>query len=197
MPQFFTAEQIAALSATTVRCDFLIKMDFKTGTVRYWNGNTPLDSGGQTWTPAYGAAQIDGLAVPTGTASNSVTLTLNGLPNQATDLLAKALDATPDVQQQPVTILLQMFDADWQPVGVPIGLWWGFMQPPRISRSTMGQDIGAIQSISMTAENAFFNRSRPPYGRYTDRDQQSRSAGDKFFQFTPSLLFKTFTYPDY
>jgi hypothetical protein len=49
----------------------------------------------------------------------------------------------------------------------------------------------------MTAENAFFNRSRPPYGRYTDRDQQSRSAGDKFFQFTPSLLFKTFTYPDY
>lgn len=197
MSQFFTPEQIAALSATTVRCDILIKLEFKSGTVYYWNGNTPLYSGGQTWAPTYGAAQIDGLSVPTGTASTQVTLTLNGLPNQATDLLAKALESTPEVQQQPVTLLLQLFDDEWQPVGAPIPFWVGFMQPPRITRTQQGPDTGAIQSITVAAENAFFNRSRPPYGRYTDRDQQSRSPGDKFFQFAPSLLFKTFIYPDY
>lgn len=197
MADFFTPDQITALSATTVRCDFLIKLEFKSGTVYLWNGNTELVAGGQTWMPAYGAAQIDGLSVPTGTASSQVTLALTGLPDQSTDLLAKALEATPDVQQQPVTIYLQLFDIDWQPVGSPIGIWWGFMQPPRITRSAAGDVTGAIQSISLTAENAFFNRSRPPYGRYTDRDQQSRSDGDKFFQFVSSLLFKTFIYPDY
>lgn len=197
MSDFFTPSQIAAVSASTVRCDFLIKLEFKSGTVYLWNGNTDLVSGGQTWTPAYGAAQIDGLSVPTGTASSAITLSLNGLPDQSTGLLAKALEATPDVQQQPVTVYLQLFDSDWQPFGAPIGVWWGFMQPPRISRTTMGPAVGAIQSITLTAENAFFNRSRPPYGRYTDRDQQSRSDGDKFFQFVSSLLFKTFIYPDY
>jgi len=194
---FFTPEQIALLSATTVRVDFLTKLEFRSDTVFYWNGNTDLVSGGSTWKPAYGAMLIDGLAVPTGTASAAITIQLNGLPEQATDLLGKALDATPDVQQQPVTIYLQLFDSNWQPVGAPIGIWWGFMQPPRVSRSAMDDTTGAIQSISLAAENAFFNRSRPPYGRYTDRDQQSRASGDRFFQFTPSLLFKTFNYPDY
>jgi hypothetical protein len=162
-----------------------------------WNGNTDLATGGQLWKPMGGAGSIDGLSMPTGTAAEAVTFQLSGLPDQATDLLAVALEDSSEVTQRPVTVYMQLFDNDWQPVGSPIGIWWGFMQPPRVSRSPMSETEGAVQSISLTAENAFFNRSRPPYGRYTDRDQQSRSPGDKFFQFTPSLMFKTFTYPDY
>lgn len=194
---FFTPEQIAALSASTVRVDFLTKMEFKSGTSYLWNGNTDLGTGGQTWKPMHGAGVIDGLSAPTGTAAEAVTFQLNGLPDQATDLLRMALEDNQDSAQRLVTVYLQLFDADWQPVGAPIGIWWGFMQPPRITRTPMQGTEGAIQSISMQAENAFFNRSRPPYGRYTDRDQQKRSPGDKFCQFVPSLLFKTFTYPDY
>src|SRR5690606_5449949 len=121
-----------------------------------WNGNTELEAGGQTWAPMYGAASIDGLAAPTDASAEQVTLELNGLPSQATDLLSLALEETPDVVQQLVTIYLQLFDDDWQPVGSPIGIWWGFMQPPRISRTQMQGSDGAIQSISVTAENAFF-----------------------------------------
>jgi hypothetical protein len=51
--------------------------------------------------------------------------------------------------------------------------------------------------VSLTAENMFYGRSRPPYGRNTDRDQQARSPGDKFFGFVSSLVQKTITYPDY
>ncbi|RUM99039.1 hypothetical protein EET67_05215 [Pseudaminobacter arsenicus] len=194
---FFTSDQIAALSASTVRVDFLTKMEFKSGTSYLWNGNTDLMTGGQTWKPMHGAGVIDGLSAPTGTAAEAVTFQLNGLPDQATDLLRMALEDNQDSAQRLVTVYLQLFDADWQAAGAPIGIWWGFMQPPRITRTPMQGTEGAIQSISMQAENAFFNRSRPPYGRYTDRDQQKRSPGDKFFQFTPSLLFKSFTYPDY
>ncbi|WP_245261073.1 hypothetical protein [Chelativorans sp. J32] len=194
---FFTPEQIAVLSEREVRIDLLAKFEFKSETIYIWNGNTDLVTGGQTWKPAYGAASIDGLSISPGTTSETVTFQLNGLPGQATDFLAKALEETPDITQQLVTVFLHLFADDWQPVGAPIGIWWGFMQPPRITRTEMQGTEGAVQSISMQAENAFFNRSRPPYGRYTDRDQQRRSPGDKFFTFVGSLLFKSFKYPDY
>jgi len=194
---FFTSEQIAHLSASTVRLDLLARLEFRSKTVHLWNGNTPLETGGEIWSPMYGSAQIDGLSASGEGAAETVTFQLNGLPNQDDGLLALALNETPDVVQQLVTVFIQLFDEDWQPVGSPIGIWWGFMQPPRVTRSQMQGAEGAVQSITLSAENAFFNRSRPPHGLYTDRDQQKRSAGDKFFQFTPSLLFKTWVYPDY
>ncbi|WP_252924730.1 hypothetical protein [Aliihoeflea sp. 40Bstr573] len=194
---FFTTDQLSALSSSTVRLDILVKMEFKSGTVYVWNGNTDLETGGQTWRPMHGRGTIDGIGISSGTVSEAVTLTLSGLPEQQTDLLALALEESPDVAQQSVTIYVQLFGDDWQPIGAPIGIWWGFMQPPRVERSQMQGIEGAQQAVSVVAENAFFNRSRPPYGRYTDRDQQKRYPGDKFFQFMSSLLFKTFVYPDY
>jgi hypothetical protein len=199
---FFTPEQINALSQTTVRLDLLVEFQFTSGTTRVWNGNTELQSGiedGQpkVWKPMYGSGQVDGLSLPTGATAESVNFTVAGIPDDKIGLLAKALEESPQVAQRLVTVYLQLFDADWQPFGAPIGLWWGFMQPPRVARSQMQDTEGAVQSVSLTAENAFFNRARPPYGRYTDRDQQKRSPGDKFLQFVPSLLFKTFEYPRY
>lgn len=193
----FTPEQIDILSQTTVRMDLLVKMEFKTETAYVWNGNTELHVGGNVWLPMHGRGQIDGINISSGSEASNVSLSLSGIPDNRLDLLALALDETADADQQLVTIYIQLFDDNWQPVGNPIGIWWGFMQPPRVTRSPMGMADGAVQSVSVTAENAFFNRSRPPYGRYTDRDQQRRHPGDKFFQFTPSLLFKTFTYPDF
>lgn len=194
---FFTPAQIEHLSASTVRLDLLFKMEFRSGTGHFWNGNTELLTGGQTWKPTHGRASIEGLGYSGSGVSESVTLQMSGIPDGGSELLAAAISETQDANQQLVTIYIQLFDDEWQPVGAPITIWWGFMQPPRVTRSPMQGTEGAIQSISVTAENAFFNRSRPPHGRYTDRDQQKRSPGDKFFQFTPTLLFKTFTYPDY
>ena len=194
---FFTQEQIAALSGQTVRCDLLTRFDFRSRTVRVWNGNTDLISGGFTWTAMVGTGNIDGLGYSGGDASESVTFTLLGVPTDRLDLLALALEETSEADQRLVTVYLQLFNDDWQPVGAPIGIWWGFMQPPKVSRDPISGLDGPEQRITLIAENAFFNRSRPPFGRYTDRDQQRRYPGDKFFQFTGSLLFKSFTYPDY
>lgn len=194
---FFTADQIEALAANVVRIDLMAELQFRSQTVRVWNGHYPLSSGGQTWKPLHGAAQFDGITVNGGGTADSVTMTLNGLPDQDPDLLSLALEETPDVVQQFVLLYLQFFSDDWQPQGNPLPFWWGFMQPPKVSRSPMSGTEGGMQSIRVDAENAFFNRSRPSFGRYTDRDQQSRHPGDLFCQFGPSLMFKTFTYPDY
>ncbi|WP_018428212.1 hypothetical protein [Hoeflea sp. 108] len=195
---FFTPDQIALLSASTVRCDFLVKFEFASSTMFAWNGNTKLDAGGETWLPMFGFGQIDGLGMSGGgTVSEAVTLSLNGLPGQALDMLSVALADTPEVDQQLLTVFLQLFTDDWQPAGVPIPIFRGFMQPPTVSRSAMQGTEGATQSISVSAENIFYSRSRPAYGRCTDRDQQSRSPGDRFFGFVSSLIQKTIRYPDY
>lgn len=194
---FWTPDQIEHLSQTTVRHSLLVEMAFDSGPVRLWQGNTILATMGQEWQPTNGCASIDGLSVATGTVSEAVTMTLSGVPDSATNLLSLALEESPEVSQRLCKIYMQLFDDEWQNVGSPVLFWWGFMQPPRVTRTQMQGIEGAIQTISVTAENAFFNRSRPPHGRYTDRDQQKRHPGDKFFQFTPSLLYATFPYPDF
>lgn len=195
---FFTDEQIAYLSKSTVRADFLVKFEFVSETVYIWNGHYDLTVDGIVYRPMHGIAKIDGLSIGSGDqTSRTVTLSTSGISDNDLNLTALALQQTPEANQQLVTIYLQLFDEDWQPVGSPIAVFFGFMQPPEIDSDAGSELIGGQQILSITAENAFFNRSRPPSGRYTDRDQQALYPGDKIFQFVPSLIFKTLTYPDY
>jgi hypothetical protein len=194
---FFSEAEITQLSASQVKCDLLIKMEWKNSTSYLWNGEYPIVVAGNTYLPLHGLATIDGLAHTGGTDSAQVTFSLTGIPENEPNFLKLVLENTPEANQQLVTVYLQLFDDEWQPFGNPIAMWWGFMQPPRISKTTTEGDSGAVQTITISAENVFYNRSRAPRGRYTDRDQQNRFAGDKFFQFVPSLLNASFTYPDY
>jgi len=194
---FYSADQIEALAQNTVRVEFLVKMEFVSETVYLWNGHYDLLTGGNTYKPMHGIAVIDGLGTSSQSISEQITFTVSGIPDQDPDILSLALEATPEANQQFVTVYMQFFDNDWQPIGSPVLVWIGFLQPPRVTTTEMDGETGQTQTISLTAENAFFNRSKPPFGRNTDRDQQNRYPGDKFFQFVPSLLSKTFRYPDY
>ncbi len=194
---FFTDEQITFMSQNDVRAEFMFELQFVSETAYVWNGHYELTSGGHTWMPMHGIGTVEGLGLSNDAQSESITMTIAGLPDQQPDILALALSQSTEANQQLVKVYIQFFDTEWQPVGNPIMMWFGFMQPPKVSRTIPNMLEGSTQSITVTAENAFFNRSRPPYGRNTDRDQQSRYPGDKFFQFTPSLKSKTFTYPDY
>lgn len=197
MARFFSPELVEALSQTVVRVGWSYKFEFVSKTIYAWDGNTELVAGGNTYQPLYGAASMDGLGLGAqGTVSESVALGLHGLPLPP-DFLAQVLAETPEAFQQMLTVSMHLFDDEWQPKGPPVPLFCGFMQPPSATRSEATGTDGAVQSVSITAENIFYGRSRPPYGRYTDTDQQRRSPGDKFFAFTPSLRAKQFTYPDY
>ena len=194
---FFSESEIETFSNSTVRVDFLVKMEFKSETIYVWNGEYELNIDGNKYYPMHGIGRIEGLGQVTTQQSQAITLTLDGIPDQDTNILSLALKETPEANQQLLTVYIQFFDEDWQPVASPISIWWGFMQPPKVSRTEATIETGSMQTISINAENAFFNRSRPPYGRYTDRDQQQRFEGDFFFRFIPSLINKTVTYPDF
>ena len=192
---FYSAEQVALIKQKDVRIAPMVRLDFVGKTMRFWNGDTRVTAGGEVFQPARGMASISGLPAMQTTSSQKVTLTLHGIPDERVDVLAKALEETDLVQQQSAIIYLQLFDRDWQPVGGLMATFWGFMQPPEIKQSPLTLVEGYSQGISLDIEDAMFNRSRPPGGRYTDADQQQISAGDRMMEFVASLIEKTYTWP--
>jgi len=191
---FFTPDEIEKLAGQVVRIGTLAEPNFKTGVQRYWNGDTVLETGSRLWQPLHGYGMIDNIPALGQGQAQSVTLTLSGVSE---DVLVAAIGDTDNVSQQLITIYFQLFDEAWQATGSPIAVFWGFMQPPRVSRSIGTPEDGGDQVVTIECVNAFFNRSRPPFGRYTDADQQRRSPGDKFFSYIARTVYQQLTYPDY
>lgn len=195
---FFTPAEIEKFSSgQPIRCAMLAEMDFVSQKMGAWNGSTKLTVNGTEFLPLFGAGTIEGLSFQNSTISKSITITVAGVDN---DILGLALANSAEVQNRIVKIYLQMFDDNWQPIAAPPVIFFGYMQSPEVTQDEVTQDgngASPTQTISIPAENIWFNRSRAPGGRYTDRDQQLRSPGDKIFDFTPGLVFKTFVYPDF
>jgi hypothetical protein len=194
---FFTPSEIAVFESGSVRCAFLVKMDFASETIGVWNGNTKLLVDGVDYMPMYGAGTIDGLSFTNSTTSDQVTI---GVSGANADILGLAMAEAGEVQDRLVTIFLQLFDDNWQPIAAAPAIFFGYMQPPEGNQDEVVLDVGAsspTHTITIAAENIYFNRSRAPGGRYSDRDQQYRHPGDDVFNFMPGLVFKTFNYPDF
>ena len=190
----FTAAEAAALAGATVRVADLIEFEFETATKRLWNGNGDLPAGGQIWQGIAGLGTIDGLGEQRGPVAEKATFTLSGVD---AEILAAAIAESSEVEGRTVTVYLQLFDDAWQTTGPTIPIWVGLMRPPRISRTLASDGGSAVQSVTIPAENLFVGRSRPPAGRFTDRDQKTRFAGDLFWERAPDLVSKSITWPDY
>lgn len=194
---FFTPEEIARFQSGQIRAAFLVKMEFASGTMGAWNGNRKLTINNVTYLPMFGAGTVDGLSFTNATISEQVTVSIAGVNN---DHLGMVLDEAGEVQDRLMTIYLQLFDDDWQPIAAAPAVYIGYMQPPTVSQEEVTQDANStppVRRIEVAAENVFFNRSRAPGGRYSERDQQLFSPGDRFFDFMPSLAYTQFTYPDF
>jgi len=196
---FFTTDEITRLSATTVHVATLVDLEFSgsPGSVYLWNGfgNRTFDS--KLYLGCGDLGSIEGLEEARNPVSQQVTFTLSGVPDSPADLLAQVLDATDIVQGNIAVVSLQLFDADWQAVGNPVPIYFGIMQPPRVTREPATETAGARRTIVLPTENLFYGRARPPNGRYTDREQQRRSLGDLFCEYVPQLVNKTIKWPDY
>lgn len=195
MSAFFDAATIEHLKSSDPRVSLLVEFEFKPETMRVWQGDTDLiTNDGRVWSPLYGAGTIEGIGVTGSATSAAATFAIDA---SVEEHLALALEDTTAVLDQMVRVYVQVFDGDWQPAGAPILIWLGFMQPPEVTRVPMSEFDGATLSIKLTAENPFFNRSKAPAGRYTDRDQQRRSPGDRFFQHVQGMRMKQVVWPDY
>lgn len=194
---FFSPGEIAALSAGTVYAGLLCDFDFDGAPTFIWNGFGPRTFDGKDYIGCGDLGTIEGLEEVRSAQSQRVTFTLSGVADSPVDLLAIALDSADIVQGRNVTVYEQLFNADWSPLGSPIALYMGLMQQPRVTREAATEDHGARRVITLGSENFFYGRSRPPAGRYTDREQQHRHPNDRFCEFTPMLVQASIVWPDY
>ena len=195
MATFFSQEQVDALANNVVRCPWAAEFQFKSETVRIWSGSTWLDANDAEWRPTHGAVQIDGLGFTGEAVSKQISLTVSGVD---ADFLLAARSQTDEADQQPMRVFMLFLDEDWQviPPMVPLGTY--LMQPPQVSRTEIEGMEGAEQTVTLTAENLFYNRSRPANGRYTPSDQAKRVGwNDRFFDFIPSLINRSFRWPTF
>lgn len=186
----------AYLAGRSVKMRPLALFDFRDGEMALWGGEYPLVSGGKTWQGLGSIASIDGLDQAATLESSAMTFTLSGVevPDAGTSFsdIAKSSDRA-NYARRMVTVYLQFFDDDWQPLDDPYALKAGIMTNMLMSRSRMQN--GYLRTISLQANNIFYGRGVAPASFYTDRDQQSRFPGDLGMQFIPGLQSKQIPVP--
>lgn len=194
---FFTPAEVDKFESGNVRAAFLVRMNFVSKTMGVWNGTTKLTIDGVEYLPMFGAGTIDGLSFTNSTTSDQITVGVSGVNS---DILGQVLADSGELQDRLLTIYLQLFDDNWQPVAAAPAIFFGYMQPPECTQDEVTLDVGSTSpthSVSIAAENIYYNRSRAAGGRYSDRDQQYRHPGDKIFNFMTGLVFQQFLYPDF
>lgn len=187
----FSPSQLEALSQATVRLATLVEFRFDPPT-RLWNGPGPLIAGGVEWQGLNTLGQIDGLLESRSGESSQVRFTVSGTD---ADMNRLAMRASAEQAGALAIVYQQLFDEDWQTVGAPIPIWMGVTQPMSASSSSGAEGEGRQRSLTLPAENLFSDRSRPPAGTNSDRDQKTRFPGDKFFEFQSRMRNFTYVWP--
>jgi hypothetical protein len=103
------------------------------------------------------------------------------------DATMAALAASEASEVKGVALLLGVgaFDTDWQMAGTPIWLKRLTVDYLSIAQDPIrGPKDETIRAIKLSARSFLTGRRRPANSFYTDAEQQSRSAGDRFCERT-------------
>lgn len=184
----------AALGGRTVRSSFLVLFDFTTQPMRIWTGAGKITAGGYDWSGLGVLGSISGLEQAVNGEAPETTFVLSGINSE---IMSLARDEWADEgKDRLVKVLLQFHnEANDLPLTLydqPYSIWAGRMQTPRFELQGP-----TSRKITVSAESLFSLRSRPSFSQYTEGDQKSRFAGDRGFEFVPSLVNKVVTWPDF
>jgi hypothetical protein len=183
----------AQIAGRLVRRDFMIEMQFASGTIRVWNGDYPLTTtDAKVWEPARGAARISGLQQILQGDAPEIEITLSGVDSR---FAAKARGARSEYYDRPAVIFMQCFDEAWQPLDAPLARAW------RVMRSIVTRDsaveAGVISDIGLILETPLVSKRRPPFGYWTHQDQQGRFPGDEGLRHVGRLDNKLVKFPQF
>ena len=99
---------------------------------------------------------------------------------------ALALALTEHVQGRPVTVLLAVVDGE--DLLVDANVWSGQLD-------VMSIEDGEAPIVRISAEHQLIAWEEPAGLLYSDADQQALHPGDKFFEYTASLVEATVVWP--
>lgn len=193
MSGYFDAVIDLMLAKRIVRMAYLVQFDFKTTPKYLWNGSRRLTTGGHDWVGLRGLGGIDGIDEALDGTSSQVTVTVSAALSSGIMATAAAEDKT-EYAGNLLRIWMQFFDENWQPVGSPYARFTAIMDSLSLSRAQDGKG-GWVRTVTVNAENIFFNRRMAPNGYFTDHDQQARFSGDTGLKFIPQLQHTEYPVP--
>lgn len=187
MTDFNNALIDAQLDGRQVRCAPLVLFHFRSGLLGVWPGFGLLRTSGTVYGGEWqGIGSLGQLSILTSGADGSVAEMTFSLMATSEMLSTMSSDSDESIGRE-VEVFLQFFDVrrfddagnfvDWQLLGWPIQIFWGRMGPLRADK-TAEDDGPAQRTLSVSAQNLFVTRGRPPYMHFSDRDQKSRSSDD-------------------
>jgi hypothetical protein len=190
MARFVNSTAQTAADQPHVLYAILVQLDFASGFVRAFNGVGTLQFNGNTY---LGLGQYGSIgAVGESTKfrpSNPVVLTLSGLPDGVTPLLAAAAINRADYFGRSCRIDIALFDSN-RKILTPIenAVWEGRMDAITVSRGVNSS------SISLSCEDRMVIWDKNVGYLYTTEYQSQLYAGDTFFSQVPFLANQQITW---
>lgn len=167
----FTPEQVAYLQANRDRIEArrTFQFNFRSVTVRAIEGTTPWPSGGHVWTPSRDVIQAEGIKSSGVMDAHPARYRLGRI----TPELGLAVLADEDEWRDRILTQRLVLFLDGASVGPQIHIHRG-----RIA------DIRRVENhssdyLDLRVEGPFRDRNAALLGKYTDRDTQMRSPGDR------------------
>lgn len=178
MSRDLSASVEAATLAAVVRPVIGVELDFASGTLRANSSPYTLTINGNSF---LGVGLLGGI-VPVEETSElgayQMAMRLSGVPR---DRVALAL--AEHVQGRDCSVWFVTLDESHAVVASPVKIFGGRIDNMLV---TMGDTC----DVTVTVENVLADWDRPRIRRYTDEDQKSVYAGDRFFEYVPAMQEK-------
>lgn len=151
--------------------------------VRAWTGvgefehpGDAVDATGGTYLGLGEMQDIPALQQLVNGVASRVDLSLSGVDDR---IVALADADAADVRSKAVTLGLQFFGADWQPLGDTLWIWDGEADVIRTD-SVSSPDFGRQRTITLSVGSLTTGRRRPVLSHFTRAQQRRRSSDDAF-----------------
>lgn len=176
MSRWTSSANAAAAALPAINGAWLLDLEFDSGHVRCNNSGYEITWDGDLF-PGVGAwGGFDGIEESLDFVARGMRFVLGGVdPALISTIMSERY------QGRPASLYIAMLNADMTFVDTPELRWAGYMDTMDIEvveRRGGGQEA----QITLTCEHRL--RNAPPCARWSDGDQQARSAGDKFFNMT-------------
>lgn len=151
--------------------------------VRAWTGVGPfehpgdaVDTGGGTYLGLGEMQDVPALQQLVNGVASRVELSLSGVDARIVEL---ADSEAADVRSKIVSLGLQFFGADWQPLGDTLWIWDG--EADVIRTDTVSEPgFGRVRTVTLSIGSLTTGRRRPVLSHFTRAQQRRRSADDAF-----------------
>lgn len=165
----------AGFDGAVVRPVYLVEIDFPSGFFRANSSDKHLTVGGNLYYGVGNFGKISETGVTTGTAAQTVKLTLSNVPaDQVAGVVAE------NTRKRPVVISMCLFTPAHALVAPPFVIFSGKID-------SLNMEIAQAVTLQVSATSNLINWSRAVNSRYTNEDQQSKYPGDKGFKFINQL----------